>query len=463
MRKFLFFLFLISIKLSASSQVFDVDTIQFSGDINSHINLVILGDGYQLHELPQFSADANNFTADFFSQAPYSNYRNYFNVFIIKVPSNESGASHPGTATDVSEPEHPVISVDNYFGSAFDQYNIHRLLVATNTTAIANVLANNFPAYDQVIMLVNSPYYGGSGGQFPLASLHATSNEIAIHEIGHSFANLKDEYYPGDVYAAEAINMTQETNPASVKWKNWYGSNAIGIYQHCCGGNSAQWYRPHQDCKMRNLGSSFCAVCIEGTIEKIHSLVSAVETYSPQNTLVSATTFPVTFQLELIKPLPNTLKTEWFLNNQKFAKNIDSVLIHSSDLNVGMNNLTVFIEDTTSMLRIDNHENIHLHAVSWSIDNDAIGGVEINSVINKINIQLYPNPASELVYVSFSTSEKQNLSIELYTVDGKLLNTFIPVNKETIVIPLNEYSQGNYFVRFIADGITLAGRQIIKP
>ena len=92
-------------------QVFDLDTLQYNGDIHHLINLVILGDGYQEHELPQYLIDASNFAETFFSNRPYSEYQQFFNVFAIKVPSNESGASHPGTATDIDEPEIPVIEV----------------------------------------------------------------------------------------------------------------------------------------------------------------------------------------------------------------------------------------------------------------------------------------------------------------------------------------------------------------
>lgn len=215
--KKLLFLFLISLNQFSYAQVFDVDTLLWSGPSVNRINLVILGDGYQSSELSKFISNSNKFTNVLFSETPYQEYKNYFNVFAIKVASNESGASHPGTAPDVVEPAHPISTVDNYFGSAFDAYNIHRLLVAKNTFAINNVLAMNFPTYDQVIMLVNSPYYGGSGGKVAVASLEANSDKIALHELGHSFANIADEYYAGDVYAKEKINMTRETNPDSVK------------------------------------------------------------------------------------------------------------------------------------------------------------------------------------------------------------------------------------------------------
>ena len=163
-RNLLIFALFPTLFLSSHAQVFDVDTIQYSGNIHQRINLVILSDGYQEHELDKFIEDAKDFSDTFFSGTPYKEYRSFFNVFAIRVPSNESGANHPGTATDVTEPAHPIKEVDNYFGSTFDYYNIHRLLYPENTIAITNVLASNFPSYDQVVVLVNTPYYGGSGG-----------------------------------------------------------------------------------------------------------------------------------------------------------------------------------------------------------------------------------------------------------------------------------------------------------
>ena len=89
----LFSIVLLLASLYAHAQKFEVDTLQYTGDINQRINLVLLGDGYQEFELPQFVVDANKFVDYFFSVSPYSEYQSFFNVFAIKVPSNESGAS----------------------------------------------------------------------------------------------------------------------------------------------------------------------------------------------------------------------------------------------------------------------------------------------------------------------------------------------------------------------------------
>ena len=373
MKEVLILQFFLIVAIFGNAQIFEIDTIQYSGDGDKRINIVILSDGYQENELDQFVVDANNFSDAFFAKTPYLEYQNYFNVFAIKVPSNESGASHPGTASDVAEPAHPISMVDNYFGSTFDGGGIHRLLVVGNTSAVSNVLALNFPTYDQVLILANTTYYGGSGGTFPVASLDESSNEIAIHEIGHSFARLVDEYYAGDQFAGEGVNMTQTTDPLAVRWKNWISSNGIGIYQHCCSGNSGDWFRPHENCIMRYLNRSFCSVCIEGTIERIHSLILPIDDFAPSNsTTIIATENPIGFSINTVDPLPNTLQTNWSLNGLNFENNTNVAMVTNSDLNVGENTLTVSVEDTTQLLRVDDHEIAHIQFVIWSIENNTV-------------------------------------------------------------------------------------------
>jgi hypothetical protein len=210
----------------------------------------------------------------------------------------------------------------NRFNGTFDAGNIHRLLVAGNSSAINSVIFQNFPLYDQVLILINTPHYGGSGGSRAVSSLHTSAPEIMLHEMGHSFGGLADEYYAGDQYANERPNMTQETNPVQVKWKNWMDDQGIGIYQHCCGGNSAEWYRPHEGCKMRALGTNypFCAVCKETMIERIHFLFgSPVVSRVPAQNSVSMCGAPIGFTLNTAKPNPNTISTTWISGRKAVA------------------------------------------------------------------------------------------------------------------------------------------------
>lgn len=381
MKYFICFLCLILPVTICKAQFFEVDTLRYSGNINKKINLVILGDGYIQSEINKFVDDAESFTNALFNQTPFKEYENYFNTFIIKIISNESGVTHPGTATNIEEPKHAVSQIDNYFGSTFDAFDIHRLVVAENEAAIFAVLANNFPLYDQVIILANSAHYGGSGGFFPVATTESSSNEIAIHELGHSFANLADEYYAGDIFAREANNMTAESDSELVRWKNWNDDLGVGVYQHCCDGESTSWYRPHLNCKMRHINASFCPVCIEAIVEVIHGLTSSLESYSPGN-ILEASTFPIQLNLELAHPQPNTLYTEWYVNGNIIASNEDTLFIEFEDLERGENEVSVLIEDRSDFLRIDDYNDNHFEVVTWFINNKACNNTEEVSIIN---------------------------------------------------------------------------------
>ena len=461
MKHYWLYIFLFFNIIKASSQTFDLETLKLTGDSNKRINLVILSEGYQASELSKFITDANNFVTAMFSQSPFNQYTDYFNVYAIKVPSNESGSDHPGTATDVIEPASPLTNKDTYFNTSYDSFNIHRLLYSSDYATISNVLANNFPSYDQALVIVNSSVYGGSGGTFPFTSTGTSANEIAIHELGHSMFDLKDEYYPGDALAAEAINMTQETNPSTVKWKNWIGINNIGIYAHGTSGLAASWYRPHQNCKMRYLGVPFCAVCKEGIIEKIHSLVSPIDSYTPVSNTVNSSSFPIDFHLNLIKPTPNTLKSTWILNSVTHAIDVDDVSLSETDLNSGINTLTAIVNDNSSLLKVDNHENFHVYSVTWTI-NKTLSVEDIKSEINNFSISMYPNPTNDYITIKAENSLGLPLKVDIVSLDGKKIKTILLSNVETQQIDMSDLSSGIYLTNFYANNTLITSKKIVK-
>jgi hypothetical protein len=405
-------LLLLPTGLPARAQKFDIDTLQYHGQSKDYINLVILGDGYTADQLDKYSGDARRFTNYLFSQVPFQGYKTYFNVFAIRVPSQESGVKHPRTTTDPECKGEPIADPENYFGTTFDAYGIHRLVVPTNNNNLTQVLADNLPDYDQVVILANTPYYGGSGGSFATATLEARSNDIALHELGHSFADLADEYWVGGGYAAEKPNMTLESSPDRIKWKSWLGANkGIGIHPH----EVNTWFKPtHFGCKMQVLDKALCAVCAEAIIGRIHNLAKPKATYKPDtsSTILTSTNSPSFYvSLRKISPSPATLRKNWRLNGNALAGNKDSVRIQPNTLALGTNNLSVLLSDTTSQLRNSALVPADLLTLNWTITHSAAQPVTLTgfqATARKDGVLLTWTTAMEVMNDHFAIQKSSN-------------------------------------------------------
>ncbi len=437
-----FTLFLSSITINA--QHFEVDTLAMTGEIDQRINLVFLSDGYQENQLDKFITDARWMMDAVLDKPPYSRYRNYFNCFAIKVPSAASGAAND-----------PDSLINNYFGSTFNYAGIWRLVVPTRTNRISQVLAENFPQYDQVFMVVNDDRYGGSGGWIATSTVHTAGPEICIHELGHSFAGLSDEYWAGQVYARENINMTQVTDTSLVKWKRWLGFSSTGIYPH---EESPAWYRPHQNCEMRYLDSNFCPVCKEAIVSRILDLTSPILSYFPPDSAPVITKDTV-FRVSLLAPSPNTLKTWWELNRNEIAVQTDSVRLTAGLMTPGPNNLTCFIIDTTSYIRDASHPTMHLKKVIWEINN-LTSGIDINVRTDQETLSIFPNPATDVINVTYKTSQfpGSDLKIRLIDASGKsVMRAFSAqissfTNEYRIPLPRRQLPAGLYYLLVQSSG-----------
>jgi hypothetical protein len=346
-----------------------------NGERSNRINLAYLSDGYQISQLPTYITHAGIINNTLFLETPFLQYKNYFNSYAIEIPSNESGAKHPGTASDeYTSGGQPVENPDNIFQSTFDYSSIHRLLVSLNTTAIYNTLARNLPDYTGIFIVANTNYYGGSGGAYSTVSTHAASAQIAIHEFGHLFGGLADEYWAGDMYAAEMPNMTMNNNPATVKWKNWIGTNGIGIYPYASSGTPANWYRPHEACKMQYLSFPFCSVCTERLIDVIHQKVNMIDTYTPSSTSITlSNTNPVDFSIAAIQTNPSTLNIKWYLNQSStpFATNQYLVTVPYSSFSTGTNTIRAEVIDETGLSRSYLPGIGYINNLTWTITKPA--------------------------------------------------------------------------------------------
>ncbi len=440
----LLFLSLWLAAFTGKAQTFPTVTLVDHGDIAKRINILILGDGYMSNELDKFELDAQHVIDKLLLESPYREYANFINAVIVKVPSNESGTDHPADATDVTEPVFPQGTKDTYYNSTFDGAHIHRLVITGNAGAAYSVAAANFPSYDQILMIVNSPEYGGSGGAIATFSTNSSSAEVGIHEMGHSFAKLADEYWAGEQYAYEEPNMTADDDPNTIKWKNWLNINNVGIYPYGSTGMPAEWFRPHQACKMRQLGVPFCSVCKEQTIDRIYQLVTPIDAFSPTDIFQTYSGGTIDFSLDLVLPEPNTLKVKWDLDGATIATDVTSLSLDNSSLPSGESNLTVSVTDTTTLSQ--KYATGYIFSESWEITNTTVALIEADK---RLFYKVYPNPTSDFLYVEldgdFSPEETE---IQLVSSSGEVVfsEKKMLAQKARLEFNINNCPKGNYFL-----------------
>jgi hypothetical protein len=192
--------------------------IQKSGDPARKVDLLIMGDGYTAAERGKFEKDARKLAETLFAYSPFKERRSDFNVWGLCPAAQESGVSRPSTGIHRRSP----------VGASYDAFGSERYVLTFENRAFRDLAS--FAPYDVVEILVNAQTYGG-GGIFNLYSTVAADSLWApylfIHEFGHHFAGLADEYYTSDVPTEPTgersepweKNVTALLDPARLKWK----------------------------------------------------------------------------------------------------------------------------------------------------------------------------------------------------------------------------------------------------
>jgi hypothetical protein len=211
---------------------------------------------------------------------------------------------------------------------------------------------------------------------------------------------------------------------------------------------------------MRYLGYDFCAVCKEGIIEQIHDLISPIDSYTPTETAVSAASFPLNFEINTIETLPvNTLESNWSLNSNAIASNINTVTLEENDLNAGTNNLSVAVNDATTLINVDSHETIHIATVTWTIDNTL--GVQ-DVTVNDYSLTMYPNPSQNSLNIKLDNVQNETVRVEILSLDGKRIKSALVKNDETTAIDISALSNGVYITNFYTNSVLIASKKLIK-
>lgn len=204
---------------AVASSSFDTFKILDNGAPNNKVDIVILGDGYTADEMEKFKQDTKRLTDELFNVEPFKSRKSDFNIMAVKTPSEVSGVNRP----------HPGIFKRSPLSVSYSSFDSERYALAYDNRTIRDVAAA--VPYDFMFILINEETYGG-GGIYNLYSTVAVDNKfseyIFVHEFGHSFAALADEYYTSSVsYDMGEVtvepwesNITALLDKENLKWKH---------------------------------------------------------------------------------------------------------------------------------------------------------------------------------------------------------------------------------------------------
>lgn len=257
--------------------------VEKNGTPEQCIDVAVVAEGYTSAEMDKFYADAKTAVDAILSHAPFDKYRSRFNFVAVALESEDSGVSVPGQSQWKS----------TALGSHFNTFYMDRYLTTLRLRQMHDKLCG-IP-YEHIVILANTDTYGGGGiyNSYTLTTAgHKAFKPVVVHEFGHSFAGLADEYYYDDMYVEYYYpdiepweqNITTMADFGS-KWKDmlphgctvptapvkddiWkqFASGVsmdslVGVYEGA-GYQSKGVYRPFPDCRMKtNQAEAFCPVC----------------------------------------------------------------------------------------------------------------------------------------------------------------------------------------------------------
>ncbi len=233
-------------------------TLQQAADTSRCIHVAYVAEGYQQHEMGTFLEDCRAAMESLFRHEPFHQMQDRFNMIAVMSPSAESGTSWPAKG----------IWKNTVLGSHFDTFYSDRYLTTLHLKKLHDVLAGT--PYEHIIILVNTDHYGGGGiyNSYNLTYAHGPQfRPVVVHEFGHSFGGLGDEYPYGDddpMYFPDTEpwepNLTTK-HDFSGKWEALVSEGRAGLIE---GGGylSKGVWRGFENCRMRtNEEPEFCLVC----------------------------------------------------------------------------------------------------------------------------------------------------------------------------------------------------------
>jgi IgA Peptidase M64 len=404
--------------------------IQVTGPPANRFNLVIAGDGYTESEQDKFMQQVDKHLNVMWSIEPYKSYRNYINVYAIKIISGDSGISCDPNLTSARK----TTPLSMAFWGGCSASSVQRL-ISVNNTKLAQYTALA-PGVSQRLAIANSDTYGGAGGTNATASGgNSLSALISPHEIGHSLGGLQDEY---DYYQRGVLGGCYTGGePTSVhhtlltidqmlsqqkKWWRWLGepSEAGGLIGRYEGGmyfDKCVW-RPSQHSIMKTLGYYYDQVSREVMTQRISSRVKLVDASTPTTTQPGRTD---TVWVETQHPVDHELDVTWAVDGTNLTtNNARSVDLSTLQLAAGTHQLTATVVDPTTFVRDPAIRNgtALTQKLTWTIKDGVNDPGTVTPAITRSTATDKPVGRNDVVYVETTHPDGP----VTWTLDGAAVN-----------------------------------------
>jgi len=343
-----------------------------NGPSSERLDLVFLGDGYRQSELDTFADDVD-WIVDYLREIePYGSYSGMLNIWRIDAASSESGVSHDETG----------LSRDTEYDCYYGCLGIDRL-VCCDDTKVMDAVEAAVPGADGVMVLINDPVYGGSGG-FNYATSYtgsADGRQVAAHELGHSLVGLWDEYTYPYSGSGEGPNCSSSS---SGSWDEWYGRQEVTAYREC---SYPGLYRPtERSCMMNSLLDDYCPVCRQETIYAMYAhLPSLFSSIDPAPGPLDTSAGKVSFEVVTNGP-DDGLVHEWTLDGKVISSDPNLKLSCTK----GEGELMLRVYDDTAWVRADPYDLMSETAGPWTI---TVDGECDESIFAACNCNATPHPA----------------------------------------------------------------------
>jgi hypothetical protein len=204
-----------SIDRSGPPRDVKVWAVMRNGEPRDKVDLLLMGDGYTAAEMEKWHKDARRMADLLFAVSPFKERRNDFNVWAADTPADESGVSRPSDGVHRRSP----------LRSSYDAFGSERYVLTFDNKRLRE--AASAAPYEFIEIVVNDRKYGG-GGIFNVFATVAADNAftpyVFVHEFGHHFAGLADEYYTSDVAYEAAVERLEPwepnvtADPSAAKW-----------------------------------------------------------------------------------------------------------------------------------------------------------------------------------------------------------------------------------------------------